>query len=84
MAEVDATQLREAGWVEPQKFDYDTYNNKPKDVGEQQPDLPAWAANATKYEWSDEFGDVGPPHPELEKMLFGDEEHVTEGEQRHK
>ena len=83
MAEVDAAHLREAGWVEPQKFDYDTYNANLKDAAEQT-NLPSWAASATKYEWSDEYGDVGPAHVELEKMLFGTEEHVTEGEERHK
>ena len=35
-------------------------------------DVPLWASNAVKYEWNDEFGDVGPPHPELEKQLFRD------------
>ena len=84
MAEANVDQIRQAGWVEPVKYDYDTYNAKEREVSEQQPDLPSWATNATKYEWSDEYGDIGPAHPELEKMLFGDEYHVTEGEERHK
>ena len=29
-----------------------------------------WGSAAAKYEWSDEYGDVGPRNPELEKMLF--------------
>lgn len=86
MAAVDVEQIRQAGWVEPVKYDYDTYNADRKDLEatEGQSDLPSWAANATKYEWSDEYGDVGPAHPELEKMLFRDEFHVTEGEERQK
>ncbi|MCJ1285908.1 hypothetical protein MMC26_005250 [Xylographa opegraphella] len=36
-------------------------------------DVPLWASNAVKYEWNDEFGDVGPRHPELEKQLFRDQ-----------
>ena len=36
-------------------------------------DLPEWAGNAAKYEWKDEYGDVGPEIPELEEMLFRNE-----------
>lgn len=43
------------------------------DAKEQTKDVPSWASNAMKYEWSDEYGDVGPPHPELEKQLFKNE-----------
>lgn len=32
-----------------------------------------WLSDAAIYQWDDEFGDVGEPHPELEKMLFNDE-----------
>lgn len=38
-----------------------------------------WASNAAKYEWDDSFGDVGPRFPELEKQLFGTENHVKSG-----
>lgn len=34
---------------------------------------PAWASNAKKYEWSDQFGDVGPVFRDLELQLFHDE-----------
>ncbi len=40
-----------------------------------------WANNAAVYEWSDEYGDVGPRHPELEKQLFGSVFHVRSGVQ---
>lgn len=73
-----AVRSREHGWAEPEKYDYDTYNaeSKPREeraAAEEGKDLPAWAANAQKYEWSDEFGDVGPRHEALEEMLFNSE-----------
>jgi ATP-dependent RNA helicase DDX3X len=30
-------------------------------------------SDAVIYQWDDEFGDVGEPNPELEKILFQDE-----------
>lgn len=36
-------------------------------------DFPEWAAKAAKYEWKDEYGDVGPQNEELESMLFRSE-----------
>ena len=36
-------------------------------------DVPLWASGAAKYEWKEEYGDIGPPHPELEKQLFKDQ-----------
>lgn len=38
-----------------------------------------WANNATVYEWLDEYGDVGPAHPVLERQLFGSDVHVVSG-----
>lgn len=35
-----------------------------------------WAINAARYEWNDEYGDLGPKIPELEAMLFGETEHA--------
>lgn len=32
--------------------------------------VPVWASNAKKYEWSDEYGDVGPVFRDLELQLF--------------
>ncbi len=46
--------------------------------------VPAWAANATRYEWSDDFGDVGPEDEELEKMLFQAEDKMEVGDQLEK
>lgn len=43
-------------------------------------DVPEWAANARRYEWSDEFGDVGPKDEQLESILFHDSEKMEVGE----
>ena len=43
-------------------------------------DVPLWASNAVKYEWNDEYGDVGPAHPELERQLFQDRYQNRAGE----
>ncbi|KAH1499833.1 hypothetical protein LV164_002639 [Aspergillus fumigatus] len=74
---VEASNLaREKGWVLPEQYDYAKYNSgsaeKPEEVTEQS-EIPEWAAKAAKYEWNDEFGDVGPPNKELEDMLFRNE-----------
>jgi ATP-dependent RNA helicase DDX3X len=81
-------RVKDAHWAEPQKFDYDTYNAKPKDQrpavpieGAEDEDVPTWAANATKYEWAEAYGDVGPEHKDLERMLFGSEHQMKEGDQ---
>ena len=82
-----AQRSREAGWVEPVKYDYEAYNASSKEARDNLgPDveLPTWAANATKYEWKDEYGDVGPGDPELEAVLFGQDTRVTEGKFREK
>ncbi|MCJ1429124.1 hypothetical protein MMC29_007037 [Sticta canariensis] len=70
-----AARVRDLGWAEPEKYDYDKYNasSKPREervAFEEGKDLPAWAANAQKYEWSDEYGDIGPRQEQLENMLF--------------
>ena len=68
---------REKGWTTPKGYDYEKYTstlpplNQPQ--GDNQEQLPEWAAQAAKYEWKDEFGDVGPRNTELEEMLFRSE-----------
>ncbi|KAG5297898.1 DEAD-box protein [Histoplasma ohiense] len=74
LKEEAAALARQKGWTEPQRYDYDTYNADPKPgEGAGLTDLPEWASNAAKYEWKEEYGDVGPRNEELEKMLFHDE-----------
>lgn len=73
-----ANLAREKGWSKPESYDYDKYSSnipplpKPSEDAPQT-DLPEWAANAVKYEWRDEYGDVGPENTELEEMLFRSE-----------
>lgn len=38
-----------------------------------------WFGNAAVYEWNDEYGDVGPKFPALEKQLFGAANHTRTG-----
>ena len=82
-------RVHDAKWVKPQAFDYDTYNADPKaqrtaapaggaEAAEEE-NVPTWAANAIKYEWNGQFGDVGPEHEDLEKMLFGTDSHNEKG-----
>ena|SRR5436190_5084002 len=69
-----AALARQRGWVEPQQYNYEAYNASPKpDEEGNGSDLPEWAANAVKYEWNESYGDIGPPDPKLEEMLFRNE-----------
>jgi hypothetical protein len=53
-------------WVEPQKVDYSAY------TGDDSQTLNEYDGAAPIYQWSDEFGDVGPKFEALELELFGD------------
>jgi len=69
----NAARAREQGWAEPEKYNYTAYNassREEREAVESALELSDWASNAAKYEWKDEFGDIGPPHPELERQLF--------------
>ncbi|KAI9703333.1 MAG: hypothetical protein M1836_007899 [Candelina mexicana] len=66
-------RARPVGWVEPVAYNYDVYNANTPEARiaiENSVDAPAWASGAEKYEWSDEYGDVGPAIPALEAQLF--------------
>lgn len=62
---------QEKGWVEPSNFNYAQYNSSGGASGEAT-DVPdeEWAHTAVKYEWKEEYGDLGPEIPELEDQLF--------------
>lgn len=60
------TGNQNSGWAERRAYDYD---NLGRPGGED------WDGNARIYEWDGEEGDIGPEHPELERMLFGDPDH---------
>lgn len=49
------------GWSERVPFTYADYTST---------EFSEWAGSAKRYEWSDEYGDVGPKNEELEKQLF--------------
>jgi hypothetical protein len=61
-AEAAQRVAREKGWTEPVPFEYAELANS-KDHRD-------WAGIAVRYEWKDEYGDVGPAVPELEEQLF--------------
>ncbi|KAJ6157584.1 DEAD/DEAH box RNA helicase [Penicillium chermesinum] len=57
----DAVNKAIHGWNDPTPFDYTGFSTS---------NTSDWAGNAARYEWKDEYGDVGPANPELEKQLF--------------
>lgn len=77
-----ADQAREQGWNEPEQYDYEMFKGEVRatEGDEKAAPLPEWESNAIKYEWKEEYGDVGPENTELEKMLFFDEHHMRKGE----
>ena len=69
-----AKEARDKGWVEPQEYDYSAAAAPPAGVAQAvDQGAPSWAHNAVKYEWQEDFGDVGPKIPELEEQLFRSE-----------
>lgn len=60
-AAIDLPEAAAHGWAPPVAFEYD----KEKDTT-----FTGWASNAARYEWNDEYGDVGPRNEELEQQLF--------------
>jgi ATP-dependent RNA helicase DDX3X len=70
---------RQHGWIEPSAYNYPSASDK---IADKQPTnepsnseykAPQWAHEAVKYEWKEEYGDVGPKIPELEEQLFHNE-----------
>jgi ATP-dependent RNA helicase DDX3X len=71
-----------AGWALPEAYNYAAYNRTAKELHGEPTFREAamdWASNSVRYEWSDEYGDVGPSVPDLERQLFGSEERVRTG-----
>lgn len=58
----------------PIPFNYETVAGGEPEKDETHQDA-QWLSDAVVYQWDDEFGDVGEPNPELEKVLF-DNEHL--------
>ncbi|RAL05149.1 DEAD/DEAH box helicase [Aspergillus ibericus CBS 121593] len=69
-----ASAAREKGWTTPERYDYEKYTATVAPLGPShnngEESLPEWAAQAAKYEWRDDYGDVGPENPALEEQLY--------------
>ena len=78
---VDAAEKARAhGFVERVPYDYSIYTSGRNDAeGGATSAAPAWLADAAVYEWLDEYGEVGPPIPELEMDLFGSDYRMQSG-----
>ncbi|CAG8898838.1 unnamed protein product [Penicillium egyptiacum] len=61
-AEAAQKVARDKGWTDPVPFEYAELANSKDHLD--------WAGVAVRYEWKDEYGDVGPAVPELEDQLF--------------
>lgn len=88
VSEVALECVKQAGWVPTQGFDYGKYNKGPHDKtapasGPDQPqgDASGWAGDAVRYEWDEDYGDVGPEHKELKDILFSNENKMVRGEE---
>ncbi|KAJ4343851.1 hypothetical protein N0V87_000134 [Didymella glomerata] len=68
----DLALAKDAGWNNPIPFNYETVVGGEAEPDEIRQDA-QWLSDAVVYQWDDEFGDVGEPNPELEKVLFDDE-----------
>ncbi|KAG8534155.1 uncharacterized protein KY384_000999 [Bacidia gigantensis] len=75
-----AQKAREQGWAEPTAFDYEHFNAAQQKQEPGSGPNPIWAANAQKYEWNDEYGDVGPVHEKLEQILFKNDLTMRKGQ----
>lgn len=76
--------VAQAHWgVEKVAYDYEVYTKNTKELHDEALANGVvdgqWASDAARYEWSDEYGDVGPEFPELEAQLFRGDNHVKTG-----
>lgn len=93
-AKLSGKTPQEYGWVDKTQYDYQAYLKPSKELADHLAIAVAteevddavggvragdWANNAAIYTWNEEFGDVGPAFPELERQLFGSEYHVKTG-----
>jgi ATP-dependent RNA helicase DDX3X len=53
-----------AEWEKTTAYDYEALASRENED---------WDGNAQVYQWDGDEGDVGPEHPELEKILFGEQ-----------
>lgn len=70
-AEALRAKAREHNWAPTTTYDYDALTATGPGGGD---GAVPWASSSQRYEWKDEYGDVGPPVPELEEALFHSED----------
>lgn len=75
-------KAREHGYTAPVPYDYSAYQDDGKGSDMLASATRAAAAQAARYEWKGEYGEVGPKIPELEAILFSDEFKYEAGTQR--
>lgn len=75
----DFAKAKAAGWADPVPFHYGNTTGDDSAEDETREDA-VWLCDAAIYQWDDDFGDVGEPNPELEKMLFSNEYQQRAGE----
>lgn len=68
---LDLARVKEAGWTSLAPDHHDIVGGGP--VQDEDRDNIPWLSEAAIYQWDDDFGEVGEPNPELERMLFHDE-----------
>ena len=73
-------EIGATGWVVKKAYDYESYLVTDEDgvganskVNRDGIVDGQWASAAAKYEWDEDYGDVGPENPELEAQLFDDD-----------
>jgi ATP-dependent RNA helicase DDX3X len=77
-----AAKARQLGWVQPEAYNYPAYNagsGKEREEAETLHNLETWGHKAARYEWLEEYGDVGPANAELEETLFRSEHQQRTG-----
>lgn len=78
-----AQLARDKGWVEQQNFNYEATVPPQEEAADMNlptgSELQGWMSRARKYEWKEEYGNVGPEDPDLEKELFGSELRLKKG-----
>lgn len=71
---------RAKGWVQPHATDAEAVVSAEGTGADAAETIePVWAHTAEKYEWKEEFGEVGPRIPELENQLYRNELIVRKG-----
>ncbi len=75
-----ADKARAHNWAPAVQYDYSVYNANAPEAREPTAGDPEWLHNAAKYEWCDEFGEVGPQNLNLEAQLYHHEFQMRSGE----